>query len=488
MVFTAQNILLISSVLLLAGVLASRTSGKTGIPLLLIFLGVGMLAGSDGLGGIKFENPAITQLLGIIALTYILFSGGMDTKWPSIKPVLWAGVSLSTIGVLLTSASLGAFVYWITDLSVLESLLLGAIVSSTDAAAVFSVLRAKSLGLKGNLRPLLELESGSNDPMAYFLTISILGFITLENNSIWEIIPLFVIQMIVGGLLGWLFGRAIVLLTNKVKLDFEGLYPVMLLALVLITYTVVDLCKGNGFLAVYIAAITVGNSNMAHKKSLMKFFDGVAWLMQVVMFISLGLLVFPKQLFPVAGIALTAAMFLIFIARPIGVFMALSFFKFSLKEKTFISWVGLRGAVPIVFATLPMIAGIEMSWTLFHIVFFIVLTSVAIQAPTLPLAAKLLGLALPAELKRKTLLDLELSDDFKNAVMEIRLEEGSSSIGKKILEIGFPASSLVVVIKRDKKFITPNGHTELMEGDNLMIMLEDESQEPLIKNLLSKGA
>lgn len=484
MVFTAQNILLISSLLLLAGVLASRTSGKTGVPLLLIFLGVGMLAGSDGIGGIKFDNPAITQLLGIIALTYILFSGGMDTKWPSIKPVLWPGVSLSTIGVLITSVSLGGFVYWITDLSILESLLLGAIVSSTDAAAVFSVLRAKSLGLKGNLRPLLELESGSNDPMAYFLTISILGFITLETTSVWEIVPLFFIEMVVGGLLGWIFGRAIVLLINKVKLDFEGLYPVMLLAMVLITYTVVDLCKGNGFLAVYIAAITVGNANMAHKKSLMKFFDGVAWLMQVVMFITLGLLVFPKQLFPIAGVALGAGMFLIFIARPLGVFLALSFFQFSLKEKTFISWVGLRGAVPIVFATIPMIAGIEISWTLFHIVFFIVLTSVAIQAPTLPIAAKLLGLALPAELKRKTLLDLELSDDFRNAVMEIQLSKSSSAIKKKILDIGFPASSLVVIVKRENKFITPNGHTELMEGDNLMIMLEDANQESAIKKLL----
>jgi cell volume regulation protein A len=484
MVFTPQNILLISSILLLAGVLASRTSGKTGVPLLLIFLGVGMLAGSDGIGGIRFDNPTITQLLGIIALTYILFSGGMDTKWPSIKPVLWPGVSLSTIGVLITSVSLGGFVYWITDLSILESLLLGAIVSSTDAAAVFSVLRAKSLGLKGNLRPLLELESGSNDPMAYFLTISILGFITLETTSIWEIVPLFFIQMVVGGLLGWIFGRAIVLLINKVKLDFEGLYPVMLLATVLITFTVVDLCKGNGFLAVYIAAITVGNANMAHKKSLMKFFDGVAWLMQVVMFITLGLLVFPKQLFPIAGVALGAGMFLIFIARPLGVFLALSFFQFSLKEKTFISWVGLRGAVPIVFATIPMIAGIEISWTLFHIVFFIVLTSVAIQAPTLPIAAKLLGLALPAELKRKTLLDLELSDDFRNAVMEIQLSKSSSAIKKKILDIGFPATSLVVIVKRENKFITPNGHTELMEGDNLMIMLEDANQESAIKKLL----
>jgi cell volume regulation protein A len=484
MSLTAENILLISSLLLLAGVLASKTAGKTGIPMLLIFLGVGMLAGSDGIGGIRFDNPDIALFLGIIALTFILYSGGIDTKWPSIKPVLKQGIALSTLGVLLTSFSLGGFVYMISELSFLESLLLGSIVSSTDAAAVFSVLRAKSIGLKGNIRPLLELESGSNDPMAYFLTISILGLITLETSSIWEIIPLFFIQMIVGGLLGWLFGRATVLLTNKVNLDFEGLYPVMLLALVLITYTTTDLLNGNGFLAVYISAITVGNGKMAHKKSLMKFFDGVAWLMQVVMFITLGLLVFPKQLLPVSGIAILASLFLIFVARPLGVFISLSFFKFKLREKAFISWVGLRGAVPIVFATFPLIANIEMSSTIFHIVFFIVLASVAIQATTLPLAAKLLRLSLPASLKKRSMLDLELSEDFKNAILEIQLPINSPISGKKILELGFPSTSLIVLVKRNGKFITPNGQTELQEEDELMIMMENDLEEDQIKQLL----
>lgn len=481
---TAENIILISSLLLLAGVLASKTAGKTGIPMLLIFLGVGMLAGSDGIGGIRFDNPGIAQFLGTISLTYILYSGGIDTKWPSIKPVLWQGVSLSTIGVLLTSFSLGGFVYLISGLTFLESLLLGSIVSSTDAAAVFSILRAKSIGLKGHLRPLLELESGSNDPMAYFLTVSVLGLITLETGSVWEIIPVFLIQMIVGSLLGWLFGRMTVLLINKIKLDFEGLYPVMLLALVLITYTVVDLLKGNGFLAVYISAITVGNANLAHKKSLMKFFDGIAWLMQVIMFITLGLLVFPKQLLPVSGIAILAALFLIFVARPLGVFISLSFFRFKLREKAFISWVGLRGAVPIVFATLPLIKGIEMASTLFHIVFFIVLTSVAIQATTLPLAAKLLHLSLPASLKKRSMLDIELSDDFKNAILEIQLPKNSSINGKKILELGFPSTSLIVLVKRKGKFITPNGQTELENEDELMIMLENDQQEENIRKLL----
>lgn len=374
--------------------------------------------------------------------------------------------------------------YMISDLTLLESLLLSSIVSSTDAAAVFSILRTKSIGLKGNLRPLLELESGSNDPMAYFLTVALLGLITLETGSVWEIIPVFFIQMTVGGFMGWLFGRATVLLTNKVNLDFEGLYPVLLLAMVLITYTAVDLMHGNGFLAVYISGITVGNGRMAHKKSLMKFFDGVAWLMQVVMFITLGLLVFPKQLLPVSGIAILAALFLILVARPIGVFISLSFFKFNLREKTFLSWVGLRGAVPIVFATLPLIKNIEMSSMIFHIVFFIVLASVAIQATTIPLVAKMLNLALPAGLKKRSMLDMELADDFKNAILEIQLPKDTPMQGKKILELGFPSTSLIVLVKRKGKFITPNGQTELEKEDELMVMMETDEDKKEIRRIL----
>ncbi|WP_200977589.1 potassium/proton antiporter [Echinicola sp. 20G] len=484
MTLTTENILLISSLLLFAGVIASKTSGKTGIPALLVFLGVGMLAGSDGLGGIMFDDPNLTQFLGIISLTFILFSGGLDTKWPSIKPVLWQGISLSTVGVLLTSITLGAFVYWVSDLDFMESWLLGAIVSSTDAAAVFSILRAKSIGLKGNLRPLLELESGSNDPMAYFLTIALTSIIVAPDYNIWEIIPFFFVQMAVGALVGWLMGRMCVLLMNKINLDFEGLYPVLMLALVMLTYTLTDLFSGNGFLAVYICALTVGNGKMVHKKSMMKFFDGVAWLMQVVMFITLGLLVFPTQMLPIIGISLTAALFLILVARPLGVFLALAPFKFSLREKTFLSWVGLRGAVPIVFATIPMIAGLPSSGVIFHIVFFIVLTSVALQATTLPLAAKLLDLALPASLKRKSLLDLELSDEFKNALIELDIPTESPATGKKILELDLPSTCLIVLINRNSQFITPNGQTEIEAGDTLMIMLENTDQETIIKNAL----
>ncbi|MEX2565655.1 MAG: potassium/proton antiporter, partial [Cyclobacteriaceae bacterium] len=471
MTISPENILLIGSSLLIISILASKMAGKAGIPVLLLFLGVGMLAGSDGLGGIAFEDPKVAQFLGIVALTYILFSGGLDTKWLTIKPVMGPGLMLSTIGVLLTAISLGFFAYWLFDFSLLEGLLLGAIVSSTDAAAVFSILRSKSIGLKQNLRPLLELESGSNDPMAYFLTIGFTTLIAVSAFTWQDLILVFILQMLVGGVGGYLIGRGIVLLVNKINLEYEGLYPVLMLGLVLLSYALIDLLGGNGFLGVYIAAVTIGNGKMLHKKSLIKFFDGVAWLMQIIMFITLGLLVFPSQVIPVIGLGFFIALFLIFVARPLGVFVSLAFFKFKLREKLFVSWVGLRGAVPIVFATFPLIAGIDESSMIFNVVFFIVLTSVALQATTLSLAAKLLHLSVPDGLKRRSLLDIELSEDFKNALVEVELDGNSHVIGKRIVELDFPKTCLIVLINRADKYITPNGLTELQAGDKLMVMM-----------------
>lgn len=481
---TAENILLISSILLIGSIIASKTAGKAGIPILLLFLGIGMLAGSDGIGKIYFDDPNIAQFFGITALTYILFSGGLDTKWQSIKPVLGAGLTLSTVGVLLTAVSVGVFVHLISSFSLLEGLLLGAIVSSTDAAAVFSILRAKSIGLKGNIRPLLELESGSNDPMAYFLTIGLTSLLALADFTISELIPVFFIQMIVGGAGGFLLGKLIVWVINKINLEYEGLYPVLMLGMVILVYALIDLAGGNGFLGVYIAALTIGNGKMVHKKSMIKFFDGVAWLMQIVMFITLGLLVYPTEILPVVGLGALASAFLIFVARPVGVFASLAFFKYKVRDKLFVSWVGLRGAVPIVFATFPLIAGVDKSSLIFNVVFFIVLTSVALQATTLPLVAKWLHLAVPEGLKRRSLLDLELSEDFKNALVEVELPENSLVDGMKIWELDFPKTSLIVLINRQEKFITPNGLTEVHSGDKLLVMMNMESEEKHIKEAL----
>lgn len=485
MEITTENILLVGSLLLILSILASKTAGRAGIPVLLLFLGVGMLSGTDGIGKIAFDDPGATQFLGIIALTYILFSGGLDTKWESIKPVLKPGIVLSTVGVLLTAVSVGLFASWVGDLSWKEGLLLGAIVSSTDAAAVFSVLRSKSIGLKGNLRPLLEFESGSNDPMAFFLTIGMTSWLTVEGFSPVDLVPMFLRQMILGAGAGFLLGKGIVLLINRINLEYEGLYPVLMLGLVVSVYSVTDLIGGNGFLAVYLSAITMNQSRMLHHKSLIRFFDGIAWLMQIVMFLALGLLVFPSQVWPVAGIGLVISIFLILVARPLGVWASLSFFRYKNREKLFVSWVGLRGAVPIVFATFPLIAGVEKSNLIFNIVFFIVIVSVSLQATTLAGFAKWLHLAVPEGLKRKSLLDLELSDDFKNALVEVTLPPNSPIDGKKILELDFPKTSLIVMINRNNKYITPNGATELKSGDKLMVMINSESEEFLVRNALA---
>lgn len=263
---TIENILLVGSLLLLISIVAGKTSYKFGVPILLFFLGIGMLAGSEGIGGIRFDDPKAAQFVGLVSLNFILFSGGLDTNWNSIKPVLKEGIALSTLGVLLTALSLGCFVYCITDFTIYESLLLGSIVSSTDAAAVFSILRSKSLALKTNLRPTLELESGSNDPMAYVLTIAFLTLVVNQDQGILSIIPMFLQQMVLGSLAGFLFGKLSKYIINKIKLDFEGLYPVLVIALMFITFSATDALGGNGFLAIYICAVYLGNQDIIHKK------------------------------------------------------------------------------------------------------------------------------------------------------------------------------------------------------------------------------
>lgn len=385
---TIENILLIGSLLLFISIVVGKTSYKFGVPTLLLFLIIGMLAGSDGIGGIQFDNPKIAQFIGIVSLNFILFSGGLDTNWSSVKPILREGIALSTAGVLLTALSLGTFVWLLTDFTIYESMLLGSIVSSTDAAAVFSILRSKSLALKTNLRPTLELESGSNDPMAYVLTIAFLTLVVNQDQELVSIIPMFLQQMILGGIAGFGFGKISKFVINKIKLDFEGLYPVLVIALMFITFATTDFFGGNGFLAIYICAVYLGNQDLIHKKTILKMYDGLAWLMQIVLFLTLGLLVYPSEVIPYIGIGLLISLFLIFVARPVGVFLSLIFFKMKLRRRFYISWVGLRGAVPIVFATYPLLAGIEKANMIFNIVFFISVTSVLIQGTTLSIVAK----------------------------------------------------------------------------------------------------
>lgn len=481
MFIDADNLLLIGSILLLISVIAGKTTNRLGVPTLIFFLVVGVLAGSEGIGGIHFDNAAIAQFTGVTALNFILFSGGLDTHWESIKPVLWKGITLSTLGVFLTALSVGVFVHFVFGFTLPEGLLLGSIVSATDAAAVFSILRNKGIGLKGSLRPLLELESGSNDPMAYFLTITLTAVVASGSASPAELIPSFLKEFILGGAIGYVMGKSSVWLINNIKLETEGLYPVLTLGLALFTYSATHFIGGNGFLAIYLCAVIMGNSRMVHRRSLIKFYDGQAWLMQIILFLTLGLLVFPSRIIPLIGMGLLISAFLIFIARPIGVFASLSLFGSNTRSKLFISWVGLRGSVPIVFATYPLLAGIPKADLIFNLVFFISVTSVLLQGTTLSYIAKLLHVAVPPKVKKRTELDFESTASIKSAMHEIVLAENAYAVGKRIFELGVPATMNILAVKRDAAYIAPNGSTTLMANDILYILAEDKDQLSSLK-------
>ncbi len=469
---TIENIILVGSILLLISIIAGKTSYKFGVPTLVLFLGIGMLAGEDGIGGISFNDPQLAQLVGIISLNFILFSGGLDTDWKAVKPIMREGFALSTLGVLLTAVGLGTFVYYVTDFTIYESLLLGSIVSSTDAAAVFSILRSKNLALRANLRPTLEMESGSNDPMAYVLTIAFLGLVINQDKGLVSMIPLFFQQMIIGTIAGFGFGKLSKIIINRINLDFEGLYPVLVISLMFITFSVTDFVGGNGFLAIYICAVFLGNQYVIHKKTILKMYDGLAWLMQIVLFLTLGLLVFPSQIVPVIGIGLIISLFLIFVARPAAVFISLIPFKMKLRRRFYISWVGLRGAVPIVFATYPLLAGIGKANMIFNIVFFISLTSILIQGTTLSVVAKWLKVSIPSEEKIRTPSERFLEEHPKTEMREIGIANGNKVVGKKIVDIEFPKTAIIAMIKRDEKYITPNGSTVINADDVLIVLSE----------------
>lgn len=469
---TTENILLVGSILLFISLIAGKTSYKFGVPVLIFFVAIGMLAGSEGVGGINFDNPKTTQFIGIIALNFILFSGGFDTDWNLIKPIVKQGITLSTLGVFITAVSVGLFVWWVTDFTIYEGLLLGSIVSSTDSAAVFSVLRAKSLALKSNLRPLLELESGSNDPMGYVLTIVFTGLVINQDASLVSSLPVFIKQLATGGILGFVFGKTGKFVINGIKLDYEGLYIVLVIAIMFFSFSATDFIGGNGFLAVYLCAVFLGNQELIHRKKIIKSFDGFAWLMQIVLFLTLGLLVFPSQVISIVGIGMIISAFLIIIARPLSVFVSLYFFNINTRSKWFISWVGLRGAVPIVFATYPLIAGAAKAQMIFNIVFFISITSILIQGTSLPLVAKWLHLTLPEKLKQRTQADIELADSLKSLLTEILIPEGTGAIGRQIVQLGLPKTTFISFIQRNNKYLTPNGSTAIEANDKLFVLTE----------------
>lgn len=474
-----EIILLITAALLLLSVAASKISDRFGIPVLVLFLTIGMLAGSEGIGKIYFDDPRLTQTLGTIALAFILFSGGFETDKRDIKSVFLSGLSLSTLGVLLTALSVGLFTTFVLKFSLLEGLLLGSIVSSTDAAAVFNVLRSKNVGLRGKLQPLLEFESGSNDPMAVFLTVGIIGLLKNPTLSPLHLIPNFLMDMGIGAAAAFALSRAAIFIINRLKLTHEGLYPALIISLVLFIYAATTAMHGNGFLAVYISGILIGNANLIHKKTIKNFCDGIAWLMQIIMFLTLGLLVFPSKIIPVIGAGLLVSGFLIFFARPLSVFISLYLAKMPIREKTLIAWVGLRGAVPIILATFPLLANLPKAEMIFNIVFFIVLTSVLLQGTTLSMVAKFLNVNVPLKNKRVYPIEFEHSSEINANLEDLIVPYNSKVAGKPLFELSIPRGCLIALICRDEKYFIPNGSTLLNEGDVLLVIANTEDLQKL---------
>jgi cell volume regulation protein A len=470
-----ELVLVLACVLVLVSILASKASGRSGVPALLLFLGIGMLAGSEGLGGIYFDNAELARSVGIVALALILFSGGLDTRWAAMRPVLGRGVLLATVGTLVTAGLVGGLVMLVTDSSPLEALLLGAVVSSTDAAAVFTVLRARQVRLPTRVRDILELESGSNDPMAVFLTVSVIALITEGGGSPLELAASFVLQMGLGAVLGYTLGRGMAWVISHIDLDHDGLYPVLSLTLVLLTYGVTAYLGGSGFLAVYIAGIVMAERAYIHKRSLMRFHDGLAWLMQIAMFLTLGLLVFPSRILPVLGVAVLITAFLILVARPVAVYLSLLGSRFSLREQTLIGWAGLRGAVPIILATFPLVAGIPGGEELFNIVFFIVLASTLLQGTTIPAVARWLRVEGPAYEAEP----VWAGEPVRRDLVEYRVPDHSPIVGRQVAQAGLPAGADVVLLRRYDTFVVVRGSTRLRRQDVLLLLADEVSQRTL---------
>jgi potassium/hydrogen antiporter len=479
-------LILLAAVLLLAGVLLSKTSSRLGVPSLLLFLVLGMLAGSEGLLGIAFEDFELAQRYGVVALAFILFSGGAGTAWRDIRRVLVPGIALATVAVLLSALVLGAIAAAIFGLPLLQGMLLGSVIASTDAAAVFSILRSRGVAILPRLRHLLELESGSNDPAAVFLTVGVIALIQGTAAGVPDLVRLFIVQMGVGLIAGWLLASGVVVLINRLHLEYDGLYPVLTVAFVLLTYEGTTWLGGSGFVATYVAGLTIANAEFLHKRSLLRFHDAIAWLMQISMFVVMGLLVFPSHVMPVTGQAVLAAAVLMFLARPVAVLLTLVPFRVPLNEITFVSWVGLRGATPIILATFPVVAGVAGAETIFNGVFFVVLLSVLVQGTTIPAAARWLRVDVPMTAVERYSFDAVIAGDQGHGLRELTIRGGAPAVGRSIVSLGLPGGVLLALLYRDGQIIVPQGGTILAAGDRVLLLAEDDAFEIARELLLGK--
>jgi cell volume regulation protein A len=485
--FLIDSLILGTGILLLLGIASSKLSNRLGVPVLVLFLILGMLAGSEGIGGIPFENYTLAHAVGTLALALILFDGGLSTPFSAIREVWKPASLLATVGVFITAVVTGLAASWILDLSLLEGLLLGSIAGSTDAAAVFAVLRSGGVSLTSRLKSTLELESGANDPMAIFMTIGCIevlsGRMQLGPGLIW----LFLSQMGLGLVIGLAVGWVAVWVVNRINLGTAGLYPVLVTALGLSAFGLAAAMGGSGFLAVYVAGIFIGNRRIVFQRGILLFHDASAWLSQIVMFVVLGLLSFPSRLWEVSGRGLLIAAVLILVARPVAVFLLAWPFGFNWRELAFISWTGLKGAVPITLATFPLMFETPNANLIFDAVFFVVVISALIQGWSLPYAARLLGLEVPLQVLPPVTLEITSLRQVESDIVDYAVGPLSRAAGRNVRDLALPEGVLIALIVRQEQVIPPHGRTTIEVGDHVMVVLRP-SVRPLVEQLFGESS
>lgn len=489
--FIVDTLILVGGLLVLLGIVSSKLSTRLGLPVLVLFLLVGMLAGSEGIGGIDFEDYRLAHAIGTLALAIILFDGGLGTTSAALHGSWKPSALLATLGVLVTATITGLAASWILNISLLEGLLLGSIVGSTDASAVFAILRWGGVGLPKRLASVLEVESASNDPMAIFLTVGCIELLLGHVNFGPGLLGLFASQMLIGGIFGVAGGYGTVWAVNRIELGAVGMYPVLVSACCLLTYGAAVQLGGSGFLAVYIAGVVIGNKRLMFQQGIRRFHDAMAWLAQIVMFVTYGLLCFPSRLLEVSGKAILICAVLMFLARPIAVLISALPFRFNLREFTFLSWVGLKGAVPITLATFPLMfatPGISMhAPMIFDVVFFIVVVSAIVQGTTLTPVARWLGLDCPREPEPPVTLEISSLRRVDGKIVDYAITEDSRAAERLVKELALPGGVVIAMIARGEKIIPPQGITRIHAGDHVILVLKPGT-EPLVDQVFGGKA
>ncbi|BAS26518.1 potassium/proton antiporter [Limnochorda pilosa] len=465
----------VAAVVLCAGIFSTKLASRIGVPALVLFIAAGMVLGSDVLGLIYFDDARLAQLVATAALVVILFEGGLQTRWSQMRRILAPSVTLATLGVVVTVVITGVFAWRTLDLDIPMAMLLAATVGSTDAAAIFAVLRDRQI--KQRLKATVEAESGLNDPMALFLTQIFLTWVQTGSLPIGQAILLLIWQMAVGLAIGLAMGRLVSLVVLRARFDSGGLYPLLLLANALLTFAVATWVQGSGIVAVYVLGIVLGGSDLPYRQSSIRFHEGTASLAQIIMFSLLGLLVFPSRMVPVIVPGLLLAAGLMFIARPVAVWLCTLGTGYSKQEILLLAWAGLKGAVPIILATFPLVAGVPQSDLIFHMVFFVVLTSALIQGSSISLLARRLGLVEATSRPKPISLELIAVEKSNADLIEVEITPGTDAEGKQLAQLNLPANVTVSAIVRHDKVVTPRGVTRLEAGDILFVLAERGQRE-----------